>query len=193
MKAAQWSDSRLISSIRAGAKSKEEALRYLIQAYPHYIRKIQRKLGLSQEQVLDAYTDGVMDLVAQVEASKFRGESKLSTYLYQIIYYKARDLLKKKTTHKVDYRETLPEGKGQQDHPDRSLMLQEKMQQLQHHLRALGEPCRQILLDWGYWGYSMEEIAQRNGLGSGEQAKKKKYKCLQQLRKQVPSYMAHKT
>ena len=52
-------------------------------------------------------------------------------------------------------------------------------------MKDMGHPCNDILMDWAYWGYSMEEIANKVGLETADQAKKKKYKCLQKLLKQI--------
>jgi len=54
--------------------------------------------------------------------------------------------------------------------------------QVKNEIKGMGTPCKQILIDWAYWGYSMKEIAIRNNLENGVVAKKKKYTCLQKLR-----------
>ena len=49
-------------------------------------------------------------------------------------------------------------------------------------IQEMGDSCQKILIDWGYYGYSMEEIAQRAQLSNAESARSMKYKCLKKLR-----------
>ena len=183
----RWTDQQLIEAMSGKSASREKATRYLLKQYISYIPKAQKKLGLSREDCLDAFTDAVMSLGEQLANGQFRGESKVSTYLYQIFYFKARDLFKKQTTNKVQYLAEPPEMMDKGPSIEEQKIIQSQIQLIKAHLQKIGDPCQQILMDWGYWGYSMAEIAQRVGLASADQAKKKKYKCLQQVRKLIAS------
>ncbi|GAB4405103.1 MAG: hypothetical protein OHK0039_05880 [Bacteroidia bacterium] len=176
----------MLASIRSGGESREAAARYLLETYVSFVPRIRRQFGLDREAALDAFTDAVLALVGQVATGVFEERSKVSTYLYQIFYYKARDVFKKNTTNRVSYLAAVPDQTHDDPPPDEAADQAEALQTLVRELDRLGEPCRRILLDWGYWGYSMEEIARRNGLPGPEQAKKQKYKCLQRIRKNLP-------
>jgi RNA polymerase sigma-70 factor (ECF subfamily) len=176
------SDSKLIECIRHGGQEREWAAGKLLNQHIFYVKKLAKQFSQPEESVLDAYTDALMLLLDHVAQGRFRGESKLSTYLYQILFNKCRDLLKKPSTNTVE----LTEWTEGWDNQSRSLLKdfieKEDVANLHRYLDQIGETCKQVLLDWGYWGYSMEEIAERTGMADGEQAKKRKYKCLQKLR-----------
>ena len=162
MAAQSWSDIQLKEAFSKRGALREQAARYFLQKNIHYIPLIAKKVGISEEEALDEYTDAVIDLIEQVNSGVFKGESKLSTYLYKIFYFKCIDLSRKKSTNKISY-----------------------LENIYRNLEKLGEPCKQILLDWGFWGFNMTEIAERNGLTGATQAKDRKYKCLMRLRKLV--------
>ncbi len=172
----QW----YIRAIRAGGGAREEAVGRLLREHVGFVHQVHRKVGIGLEAAKDCYTDAVVALVEQVEAGSFRGESKLSSFLYRILYNKAVDLLRRKTTNPVTYPEQLPE-RGDAGTLVEQLDRRDEVRRLHGHLDRLGEPCRQILLDWGYWGYGMQEIAERNGLADAGKAKRRKYECLQKL------------
>ena len=44
----------------------------------------------------------------------------------------------------------------------------------------LSEICREVLMDWSD-GFSMEEVAARNGLRNAHTARSKRYNCFKQL------------
>jgi DNA-directed RNA polymerase specialized sigma24 family protein len=88
-------------------------------------------------------------------------------------------------TNKIDYRNELPVSSDSTPLATNKMETDEEIKQLYKYLDQLGDPCKQILLDWGFWGYNMTEIADRAGLESSVQAKDRKYKCLKQLRKLI--------
>lgn len=177
-------DEQLIRAIREGGGARESAVRQLLTGHIGFVHKVHRSVGIDLESAKDCFTDAVMAVVEQVEADSFRGDSKLSSYLYRILYNKSVDLLRRQTTNPVNYQEKVPERSdpaGLQE----QIQHKDEVRRLHQHLDRLGDPCRQILLDWGYWGYSMKEIAQRAGLADAGKAKRRKYECLQQLLKMV--------
>ena len=147
--------------------------------------KLSKKFNLPAEQVLDAYTDAIMILLEHIQNKRFRGESKSSTYLYQILFNKCRDLLKKSSTKKIEFSDFINTVEPSSQTFMKEFIEKEDVKNLHKYLDQIGQPCKNILLDWGYWGYKMEEIAGRNGFENGDQVKKRKYKCLQKLRKLV--------
>ena len=178
-----WSEQELIKAFSAKGQLKEKATQYVINNFIHYLPSVAKKTGLEKDLALDAYTDAIMDMIDKVADGTFKGDSKLTTYFYKIFHYKCIDLSRKKSTNKIDYRDNLPDLTDSEPRAVKAMEIAEDMNRLQKYLTQLGEPCNQILLDWGYWGYNMNEIANRVGLAGSTQAKDRKYKCLQKLRK----------
>ncbi|MFT5912928.1 MAG: RNA polymerase sigma factor (sigma-70 family), partial [Paraglaciecola sp.] len=92
---------------------------------------------------------------------------------------------RKNKTNRIDYGLQLLENPDSMPTADEEMDLKEQMKQLHKYLNKLGEPCKQILIDWGFWGYSMSEIAERIGLLGSVQAKDTKYRCLKKLRQMM--------
>ena len=175
----QW----YLDQIRAGGQAREQATDTFMQMHMHLVRKLRSKFKLDQSQALDIYTDAVVDLLLQVERDAFRGSSALSTYFYRMYYNKCVDLLRKRTTNLIELNDEYT-PLASETKPDIQKWFDVlEVQDLKKAMKKLGEPCYQILMDWGFWGYNMQELAARVGYDSADQVKKRKYKCLQQLRK----------
>lgn len=179
----KWSDEELIKAFARRGALRESATTQIMTDFIHYVPTVAKKTGLDKNAALDAFTDAIMDLVDQVADGRFKGESKLSSYFYKIFYFKCIDLFRKNSTNKVDYQKELPEQTDKELSTARVMEIKEEMTDLERYLKLIGTPCRQILIDWGYWGYNMVEIAAIIGLKNSKQAKDRKYKCLQKLRK----------
>ena len=172
-------DQEIILLFRSTGREKEAAVKDFIKGQSHYIPKVARKLSLDKSEVVDCYSDAIVSLLKQVVEDKFRGESKLTSYFYRIFYNKCVDLSRKKTTNiMTDDLSTLRTN----DTPLGALEVKQEFINLKKNLTAIGEICKKIVMEWGYYGYSMEEIAQRNNLQNAKQAKDRKYKCLKKLR-----------
>jgi RNA polymerase sigma factor (sigma-70 family) len=180
-----WSEDKLIVALSKGGALREQAVNYLMNAYIHYIPSVSKKVGLAQDLALDTFTDAIIDLIEQVAKGKFKGESKLSSYFYKIFYFKSIDLFRKNKTNRIAYQEELPELPDSAPIAAKEMEIKEAVNQLYKYLDQLGEPCKQILIDWGFWGYNMTEIAERVGLLGSAEAKDRKYNCLQKLRKLI--------
>ena len=180
-----WSDQELMKFILAEGALKEKAANYLMDTNIHYLPKVAQKTGLNRDQALDAFTDAIIVVMENVAKGSFKGESKLSSYFYKIFFNKSVDLFRKNTTNKVDYKEVLPDPSDQEPLIANKMETQEAIKELYKYLDKIGTPCKQILIDWGFWGYSMTEIAERTGLVSSVQAKDRKYQCLKKLRKMM--------
>ena len=181
-----WTDKKIIEALLQGGSLKEEAVNHVMNDFIHYLPSVAKKTGINRDEALDVFTDAIMAMIDQIVNSHFEGNSKLSSYFYKIFYFKSVDLFRKKTTNKIDYKDELPNSSDSAPLVINKMETDEKIKQLYKYLDQLGNPCKQILLDWGFWGYNMNEIAERAGLENSSQAKSRKYKCLQQLRKLIP-------
>lgn len=176
------SDASTLEDIRRGGKARESAVRYLIDRHIGFVYKISRKLRLDEDQAKDAYLDAVIAVMQQVETGAYRGENKLSSYLYQIFYYKSVDILRKQSTNWENYVEDVPDQIDERSDMLLHLEQQESVNQVAALLEKMGNPCKQILMDWGFWGYQIQEIAERMGVDDPVKISRRKYKCIEALR-----------
>ena len=91
-------------------------------------------------------------------------------------------MIRKRSSNREELRETLPENWQESEEAFHKFSLREDFQHLMLQMDRLGEPCKQIILDAEYWGYSSEEIARRIGFANAKSVNSKKYTCLQKLR-----------
>ena len=175
-------DSDIESAILKGGRSREQATDFLLKEHLGFIHSLGAKLHLEEDEVLDCYIDALADVVEQIGNGDFRRESKISTYFYQIAYFRCVDRCRK-IGRAVSYEEEFPHLEDLSQRIGRRIEIENEVTVLKEYLEAMGEPCQGILLDWAWWGYSMKEIAKRNGLISPAVAKSRKYQCLSQLRK----------
>ncbi|MEL6253682.1 MAG: sigma-70 family RNA polymerase sigma factor [Bacteroidota bacterium] len=177
-----YTDQHLIESIQSGGKKREEAITILFDLHRGFLFKIKRKLFLSEEELQDAYVDSILKVGNQITLGKFRGDSKLSTYLYSIFFNKCVDLSRRKKSNQITLVEPQLEMEDAVGNLWDLMEVKDELKQLKSALSKMGENCQHVLLDWGYYGYSMEEIAERRNLKNPQSAKSLKYKCLKKLR-----------
>lgn len=177
-------DKKIVTQLKAGGKDREAAFQTMIRRFSRFIPKVARATGITTDQAKDTFTDALLALNDQVISGKFQERSKLSSYFYQIFYNKSVDFSRKSTTKLIEFVDSLPDTADAQIQLIRKITADDDMKHLVNHLEQLGEPCRKILLDWGYWGYKISEIAERME-STPDQIKRKKYRCLQQLRNRL--------
>ncbi len=153
--ASNEADLSLIRKIAAGDRSAFKAL------YEKYYDRLLRFICRITGQVEEAQ-EGVNDvmLVIWQTSSKFRGDSKVSTWILGIAYRKALQLAEKKRrwidrfkSQEVSDWNELP-GPGS-EHTDRA----EMQDWLQQGLRRLSPKQRAVVELTHYYGFSYEEIA----------------------------------
>jgi len=184
-----YSDANLIKGIQAGGTQREKCIKYLYERYRAYLYKLKSKYQLSPEEAQDAYADAVVTVSEQIQLGNFQGKSKISTYLYSIFSNKCVDKIRKKTTPHIEEVYEYPEVKDSERNMLEILGQQEDLKSLNRHMEQLGGKCKAILLDWAYYGYSMEEIAERNELKNSYSAATQKYKCLKKLMELIADKM----
>jgi len=179
-------DAAIMEAIRAGGRAQERGITQLYEQHFSLISEGRRRYRLlSDEDLLSAYNSSIISLRRQILQNTFRGDSSLKTYLYRIFQNKCIDILRKNSTNKENPVAEVPEEASAQPGIIQRLIARERFEWLNGLLDQLGDPCRQILLDAEYWGYSPAEIAERIGFSNARSVSSKKYTCLQQLRKLV--------
>lgn len=177
-----YSDQSIVAAIQKGGAEREKAVYYLFDTHLGFLHKVRKKQFLSLEEAQDAYADAVVKLSSQISLGKFRGESKLSTYFYKIFYNKCVDVSRKKASNAITQVEEYPELSDPAENLLHLMDVKDEAMQVRKLMGNMGENCKNILLDWAYMGYSMEEIAQRRNLKTADSARSLKYKCLKKLR-----------
>ncbi len=168
-------EKKLLEDILSGGVAMQKAAEWF---YIENYRLVHKAKGISKENALDAYSDSITAFVENVRNRLFRGESKCSTYFIQIFNNKCIDVLRKITTNKSkQFIMSIEELKTEL--PEQEVMV-DRQTDLSAYFNELSEVCREVLMDWSD-GYSMDEIAERNGLKNAHTARSKRYNCFQHL------------
>lgn len=183
----QHTDEALIEDIRAGGSRQEQGIRRLYEQYFYLTRDSRKKFNsLDESDLLTAYNSAVISLRKQLLTSAFRGDSALATYFTRIFTNKCIDQLRKqKSGLQSTPFEYAPEVEDKTPNALSRLIQSDQVERVRRQLQAIGEVCKQILLDSEYYGYSAEEIAERIGFSSAASVNSKKYSCLQKLRESL--------
>lgn len=179
-------DQTLLNQIQQGGSVQESAIRQLYQQYFHLALEGRKKYPqLNDDELVSAYNSAILSVRKQIVLGNFRGDSTLWTYLNRIFINRCIDLIRKRSSNKEETRETLPEDLEKSWGAFTQIERKDDFEQLLQQMNHLGEPCKQIILDAEYYGYSSEEIAQRVGFSNARSVNSKKYTCLQRLRKML--------
>ncbi len=162
---------------------KNSLVKTLIDEHYGFVYKLKAETGLSEGDLKDLYTDTVMLVVEHIENGLFKGQSKLSTYFYRIFYFKTIDFIRKNASNKIDYVHDLPEVDDLQQNLTRDLESRDEMKQIMLLLDKLSSPCREIIMDWAYWGLNANEIGEKIGEPDPVKFSKLKYNCLDKFKK----------
>lgn len=176
-------DHQLMAAVLKGGAEKEKSVKKLISDHQGYIFKLHIKMHVNLSILRDIYTDTVLIVIGRIENGSFKGESKLSTYLYQVFYFKTIDFIRKAGSDKLVYLDQVPDHQDNASNIERNLEVSEEARKLLDIIGTMCEPCRQIILDWGYWGYSLEEIAVRINENNPAKFSRLKYSCIEKLKK----------
>ncbi len=153
---------------------------------------------LSQMDIGDAYIDAVDAVIRKVLSHTYNIKlAKLSTLLYQIFSNKCIDQLRRITNHKNEWQRNL--DSITEDMPAasqdflKSMMEQDEMNDVVGIMDQLGENCRELIMDFDYWGFKPEEVAERRGYKNGKSASQAKYRCMEELRKKMNQLQVNKS
>lgn len=181
-----YSDIEIIKQLKLGGFAFEQVSNYLFNQFKGFIPKIQSKLNLPISQVHDAYADALVKLIRHLKSGKFRGESKISSYFYKIFYNTAVDASRKNASNKNMETVELADYDARERDLLQTILNKQAAKEVILVINTLGPKCQNILIDWAYYGYSMNEIAHRRNLKNVESARSMKYKCLQKLKGILP-------
>lgn len=177
-------DEELLRGIYTGERAALEGV--YATCFPTVKRLVLSNNG-SEEEAKDVFQEAVMVLYDKLQQQKhFELSCRLGTFLYAV----SRRLWLKMLRNKGRFASEefiYSEEETQFFETEQDLLVhQEKEAQFQlmeQSLQRLGDPCRQILLDFYMRGKSMQRISEELGYTNAENVKNQKYKCLQRLKK----------
>lgn len=142
-----------------------EAFGQLVEAYQGQVYRLALRTGLSPADAEEAAQDAF--LAAWKGLPRFRGDSRFSTWLYQLTTHAAIDLMRreKKYRDNADIEDVvLPDGAQS---PQDTVEKQETQEAVQSALQALSPQAREILLLRYQAELGYEEIGEVLGLPNG--------------------------
>lgn len=184
-KRAKYSDQEIVAGIRAGGISRQRLTNYLFDKHAGLVYRGMKKYRLKEEDSLDVYNETIIAATLHIESGRFKGNSKISTYLFSIFSNRSKNKIRDLKTNKFTFADDIP------DLPDRArsmlykLIEQESVKQLEAYLDEIGDTCKQILLLREYHGYNFEEIAEKIGFKTAQSVSSMKYRCMEKLKKLI--------
>jgi RNA polymerase sigma factor (sigma-70 family) len=176
-------DPDLLSAIRGNEKCRARYVKKIIDDHQGFIYKLKVETGLAEEELRDIYTDTVVLVIQHIEAGIFKGDSKLSTYFYRVFYFRTIDFVRKKQSNRIDYTDSLPDHNDYAQNVLQELVQKEEVRLIFKVLDKMADPCRQLIMDWAYWGFTSQEIGVKIGVKDPVKFAKLKHNCLGRFRK----------
>jgi RNA polymerase sigma factor (sigma-70 family) len=180
-----FSEAEILQALQSGEGVKRQQFSgILYEKHFEYIYTGVKRYNISFETAHDAYGDAIIKVCRKVQRGEFRGESKLSSYLFRAFSNRCVDKIRRSASNLIT-----DDIEEHYDLPDKALTimqeleLQEQWEEVSKHLDELGERCRHLLIDTEYYGYSLQEVADRRGISNAATAGNLKYRCLKRLRK----------
>lgn len=175
------SDQELIIGIKDGDS---RAISRLYKThFPSILHMVVTNSG-SEDEAKDIFQDAVMVLYDKLTQGNFELNSKLNTFLYAV---SRRLWLKELSNRGSSARSTdisdLEDILKVEDDIEKHEIIESNFAQMGMALDQLGEPCKTLLNNFYIGNMSMQEIKEKFGYTSTDNAKTQKYKCLQRLKR----------
>ncbi|WP_028295622.1 RNA polymerase sigma factor [Olivibacter sitiensis] len=172
-------DVSLLEGIKRG---NSDTLKILYkQFYPMALRFVTHNSG-SEDDAKDIFQEAVIALYDRIGQQKLDLKCQLKTFIYSICRNLWLKRLGKKDRYSLnieDFEDSIPlvnEIEWMEERDKQFFMMEAAM-------KRLGEPCQSILKDFYIYNMSMQDISDKFGYTSTDNAKTQKYKCLQRLKK----------
>ncbi|WP_235298100.1 sigma-70 RNA polymerase sigma factor region 4 domain-containing protein [Portibacter marinus] len=171
----------LLDLIRSGKEGRDEVIIMLYKnpKLRNSFKKMIRNEGWPKSVFNAIYTDSIIAFAHSVIRRKeFELNSDLFNYIVVIGKRAYRKQISKGLNH--DPLDDVMETPESEDHALELIIDKEQQSLINLVLSRLGRNCREVLTYWAS-NYSMKEIAELLGYKSDMMARKKKYKCFQEL------------
>ena len=166
---------------------RRKAENQLFFQYVYFINEATRKYRLSEDNVLDAFSDSVMAAIDAIVNGRFLEKCSLKTFLYQVFHFKCVDIVRKKSIVKNTVHQTIGFDDMQLNFSDEShtmleiLVKRSEQQLLRTHLKRLCNKSQRLLL-LAAEGYTDREIAEALKFKTGQVVKTSRLRCIRKLR-----------
>ena len=156
--------------------------------YPVISAYIKRNSG-SEEKAKDVFQEAMIIFYEKVMNEDFKLTASIQTYLFAVCKNLwLKDLRDNRKEIPVDLQGQKDfDGAREEDPFFQSDRISTLTKSVQEYLIKLGNPCRKILIYYYYFKYSMETISEKLGYASSDSVKSQKYKCIERLKRTVPS------
>ena len=186
MAGASIADTDLLQGV---ARGDAKAVHRMYEDYFPRILSYVRKNSGNEDAARDLFQDALVVLYKKAQDPAFRLEAALFTYLYAIcrnLWLKKRKKSDRERVTSMDdgeYTDELSEA-PEAFVAEEELVREARYQLYRRKFRELGEACQKIL-SLSLAGKSMDFIVQEMGLSSVGYARKRKFKCKEQLMRRV--------
>lgn len=168
-----------LEGIRLGQrKTLDQIYKQLFPQIKHFVLKHSG----TEEDAKDIFQDAMMAVYHNAQDEDFELSCKFSTYVFAV----CRNLwLKKLRSNKVSF-VTINENilSIDREELDEAIRRNERIKIYQRQFRAISEKCQQ-LLELYMQGADMKSIAKQLGFASVSYARKRKFKCKEQLMERI--------
>jgi len=151
-------DAALSAAIAAGDAAAEEELFHRFQPRVRCLVETALRHGPDCEDVVCVILEGV---IQGLRRGRFRGESRLSTYVYAVAHNKIAEYFRRRPPETTDLREDIV---GRVPAPDEEVILHELDRAVQQALEQLKPKYRTVLYLHYYRQMAIGEIAQMLGV-----------------------------
>lgn len=175
----EMTDEKIVQGIMGVSSNREQVLHYLYMqsGWKAIVLDFINKNKGNEFDGEDVFQEALIAFDRAIRTGKFRGESSLKTYFFNIAKFQWFKQLKKRHPQEEL---TFQEHPDKVDSPEVVIIAEEKRLFFDKMLALLGEACQKVMQLYQL-NYSMEEMAQELGLKNAAMAKKKKYRCLERL------------
>jgi RNA polymerase sigma factor (sigma-70 family) len=160
--------------------SRNKGFRHLVDRdYTSVKVYVQRNSG-SEDDAKDAFQDGLLALLKNLQKGEFKSSSTLKSYLFSICKNIWLQELRK-----MKHSQELGDDLIAEDQVKEKIALEERYKLVKEQFSKLGEDCQKILIQFYYDKKSMKDLQTMFDLSSEQAAKNKKSRCLKKLTEMV--------
>lgn len=186
---AKRNDQDIIASIKAGGLERERASAYLFKEHIRYAHMKLKGVFLKPEERRDAYNWTLSKVIQHIAIGKFKGGSKLSTFIYESYRNSCIDKQRSNTSDKATHFKAALEVWA--DHLPRiaqerwtgmNIEQMDLWERTQEAMKRLGDKCRELIWKIDFLGFSLKEVADHMGYSSSGSVATSKNRCMKELR-----------
>ncbi|SFF16336.1 RNA polymerase sigma factor [Spirosoma endophyticum] len=163
-------------------------VRYLYDQCQLRVRRMVTRNNGSDADADDLFQEVIVAFLQNIWDGKFqlRSTTRVTTYIYEIAHLMwLKELRKRASQDKRNERYSLHQSQEQPvaPNPEQELMSEEEINSAKTKFERLNLKCQQVLKAFYFDKKSMKQIADELGLGTEDNAKTTKYRCIVALKK----------